>query len=289
VTNLETILVIGASGNIGASVVGILARNDVKVHAAISQKKEINPWAGNDNVKPVIFNFLDQSTYAKAMEGVKKVFFVRPPQLSHPKEEIFPFLTYLTTKAIEHVVFVSLLGVEKNPFTPHHKIEKEIERLQLPYTFLRPSFFMQNLNTTHREDIQKNGDLFIPAGKAKTSFIDTRDIGEVAANCLLNTFKHLQQKYDLTGKEALTYYQIAEIMTTVLGKKITYSKPSLWHFRSVMVRRGKPKEYVNVMVMLYFITKLGNANKVTPVTQQLLKREPTSFKQYVKDYRLAFL
>lgn len=92
-------------------------------------------------------------------------------------------------------------------------------RLELPYTFLRPSFFMQNLNTTHQMDIQKNQDLFIPAGKAKTSFIDTRDIGEIAAICLMNTPQHLQQKYSITGKEAVSYYEVANKMTTILGKK----------------------------------------------------------------------
>ncbi len=68
--------------------------------------------------------------------------------------------------------------------TPHHKIEKIIRELEIPYTFIRPSFFMQNLNTTHQKDIKENHDLFIPAGKSKTSFIDTRDIGEVAVTCL---------------------------------------------------------------------------------------------------------
>lgn len=59
-----------------------------------------------------------------------------------------------------------------------------IVSLGLPHTFIRPSFFMQNLSTTHREDICQRNDLFIPAGNAKTSFIDTADIAAVAAKVL---------------------------------------------------------------------------------------------------------
>lgn len=125
------------------------------------------------------FDFLDSGTFPDALEGVTKVFFIRPPQLSTPKEDMFPFLHFLKAQSIAHVLFVSLIGVEKNPVTPHHKIEKEMVRLELPYTFLRPSFFMQNLNTP----------------------------------------QHLQQKYSITGKEAVSYDEVADRMTAILGKK----------------------------------------------------------------------
>ncbi len=283
---MTEILVIGASGNIGETVVSTLMKENIHVRAATS--KENNLPAPTDQITHVHFDFLRTETYEFALGKAEKVFFIRPPQLAKPKEEIFPFLSFLKEKKVSHVVFVSLLGVEKNPVTPHHKIEKEMVRLELPYTFLRPSFFMQNLNTTHLEDIQKWDDLFIPAGKAKTSFIDTRDIGEAAAICLLDTGKYTGKAFDLTGSKALTYEEIAQILTKTLGRAITYSKPSLLKFRSTMIKRGEPKEFVNVMVMLYFITQLGNAKKVTTDLEQLLGRTPTSFEQYALDYQAYF-
>lgn len=289
-TNLEKILVLGATGNIGFTVVQKLTEHGVTVRAGVSNPEKSKAlWKNNSFVDVVHFDFLDSGTFPDALEGVTKVFFVRPPQLSTPKEDMFPFLHFLKAQSIAHVLFVSLIGVEKNPVTPHHKIEKEMVRLELPYTFLRPSFFMQNLNTTHQEDIQKHSDLFIPAGNAKTSFIDTRDIGEIAAICLLNTPQHLQKKYSITGKEAVSYDEVADRMTAILGKKITYSKPSLRYFRSAMIKRGVPKEYANVMTMLYFITQMGNAKKVTSTAEELLNREPTSIDQYIEDYRASFL
>ncbi|AUI72324.1 SDR family oxidoreductase [Companilactobacillus alimentarius] len=287
---MEKILIIGANGNIGFPLVQNLSQNhNIKVVAGVHNiKKDQEKLASIPDLELRHFDFLDSSTFESALTDVAKIFFVRPPQLAQPEKDMLPFLKYVQEQQLKQVVFISLFGVEKNPRTPHHKIEALIEELNLPYTFIRPSFFMQNLNTTHREDIVKNHDLFIPAGKSKTSFIDTRDIADVAAIALLDD-KYLHQKLNITGPQALTYYEIAEVMTQVLGTKITYSKPSLLKFRHTMLKRGMKKDFVNVMVMLYLITQLGNAKTVTDETERILGHSPRNIANYVKDYREYFL
>src|SRR5699024_912995 len=209
-------------------------------------------------------------------------------QLGHPKQDMLPFLHYAQSQTIDQIVFVSLLGVEKNPMTPHHQIEQMILELNIPYTFIRPSFFMQNLDTTHLYDIKNHHELFIPAGNSRTSFIDTRDIGEIAGITMLDD-KYLFQKLNITGPQALNYYEIAQVMTQVLGTNITYSKPSLLKFRQTMLKRGLKKDFVNVMVMLYLITQLGNAKEVTDTAKKVLGRKPRNIKDYVEDYRNYFI
>lgn len=176
---MEQILIIGGTGNIGFPLIQTLSKNpDYTISAGVFHVNEaIKRFESFPNVQIKKFDFLDSSTFLPALEGVTKVFFIRPPQLSNPKQDMFPFLKKVKEMNIKQIVFVSLIGVEQNPITPHHKIEKMIRELAIPFTFIRPSFFMQNLNTTHKEDIQKNRDLFVPAGNSKTSFIDTRDIG----------------------------------------------------------------------------------------------------------------
>lgn len=286
---MERILIIGGTGNIGFPLIESLSQNkDILMTAgvhnlSVAEKKLKN--IENVTIKP--FDFLDPSTFHEAFSGVTKVFFIRPPQLSKPKEDMAPFLNYAQQQGIQQIVFVSLIGVEKNPVTPHHKIEKMIRQMALPYTFIRPSFFMQNLNTTHQEDIRVNHDLFIPAGRSKTSFIDTRDIGEVAAVCLTDP-TYLNRELEITGPEALTYEEIAEEMSAILGTTISYSQPSLLKFRRVMIERGIPKDYVNVMVMLYLITQMGNAKKVTTDLEKVLKRSPRTIQDYIRDYQEDF-
>jgi len=284
----DKILVIGGTGNIGYPLVKYLNQQDIQIIAGTHNlQKAQAKFEGLNNVEIKHFDFLDPSTFETAFDGVNKVFFVRPPQLAKPKQDMLPFLTFAKQKQIQQIVFVSLIGVEKNPMTPHHKIEQMILDLKIPYTFIRPSFFMQNLNTTHREDIQKRHDLFIPAGNARTSFIDTRDIGEVAGITLMND-KYLNQKLNITGPAALSYQEIAKIMTKILGTPITYSKPSLLKFRQAMLKRGIKKDFVNVMVMLYLITQLGNAKEVTDTAAKVLGCAPRTIQIYIYDYQDYF-
>jgi uncharacterized protein YbjT (DUF2867 family) len=285
---MTKVLVTGATGNIGSFVVENLVAKGFQVKAAVTNEEKGKSFFHNKNIEVVKFNFLSNETFDHALKGVKKLFLMRPPQLAKPTDEMLPFLEEAKIAGVEHIVFVSLLGVEKNPVVPHRKIEGMIRNLGFQYTFLRPSFFMQNLNTTHREDIVLRNELYMPVGNAKTSFIDTRDIGEIAAICLTEN-SHINKSYTLTGNEAITYYEAASIMSNVLERPITYKNPKILVFRKTLIERGTPKKLANVMTMLYTMTKLGTAQKVTEDAERLLKRKPITFKQYVEDHISFFL
>lgn len=153
----------------------------------------------------------------------------------------------------------------------------------MAYTFIRPGFFMQNLSTTHAEDIRERSDIFIPSGRAKVSFIDTRDIGEIIGRMLVEK-GHEGMAYTVTGGEAVSYSHVAERMTQQLGRKITYSDPSLWRFRKEMVSRGVKKEFATVMMVLYLTTSLGMASQVTTTAESILKRKPRTIDDFITDH-----
>lgn len=213
---------------------------------------------------------------------------MRPPNLANPQRDMLPFLQAAKKNGIKKIVFISLLGVEKNPVVPHRKIESMIKELGFTYVFLRPSFFMQNLNTNHKEEIKERNELFIPAGKSRTSFIDTRDIGKVAAITLIEE-KYKNQGITLTGKVAIDYYEVADTMSKVLGRKIEYKNPGLLKFRQERIKRGTPKEFANVMMFLYLMTKLGTAKSITNDLEKIIGAEPISFERYVMDHKKCWM
>ncbi|MDZ8227233.1 MULTISPECIES: NmrA family NAD(P)-binding protein [unclassified Nostoc] len=212
---------------------------------------------------------------------------MRPPALANIPLQIVPTLNAAKLTGVEHIVFLSILGAEHNRFLPHSQIERYINQLGIKATFLRPSFFMQNLNTIHKEDIKIRGELLLPAGNGKTSFIDVRDIAAVAVRTLIED-GHEGRAYPLTGAEALTYYEVADIFTSVLGKRVRYN-PSVINFVRQMRSKKLPIDFIFIMVAIYTSARLGFSGNITPETEQLLNRSPLTIQQYIEDYRQFWL
>lgn len=278
-------LITGATGNVGSELVKRLDKDKMLIATRNIKKAKKILEEGFEYTK---FDFKRPETYRETLKRVKKIFLVRPPKISNVQKYIFPIIDRAEECGVEHIVFLSLLGVEKNPIVPHHKIEKYIQESNIPYAFLRASFFMQNLNTTHRKDIKENNEIFVPAGKGKTSFIDVRDIAEVGVKVLKES-GHKNKAYPLTGKEALDYYQVAEAFREVLDREITYPNPSIFKFFWRMKKRGYKPIFIFVMIGLYTTARLGLAKRTTEDLQNLLDREPKSIKEYVQDYREQWL
>lgn len=203
----ERILITGASGNVGLETLRELMKHPDKFRfEVIAGVRDVSAW--KEPIKPdgfAVLDFTNSGTFDAALSGVSRVLLVRPPQLADVDKQFRPFTNAMKRAGVRQVVFLSLQGVENNFLTPHHKIEKLIVESGLPFTFLRPSFFMQNLSTTHRDEIRLRDEIFVPAGNGRTSFVDVRDIGAVAALTLTSsTGEYLHRGYELTGSEALT-------------------------------------------------------------------------------------
>jgi uncharacterized protein YbjT (DUF2867 family) len=281
-----TLFITTPTGNVGLETLRALAkrpdRSLLRVIAALRDmdrnRSLLTPFVDEF----VRFDFADASGFDLALVGVDKVLLVRPPQLADVDTYFKPFIESMKRVGVKQVVFLSLQGVETNPLTPHHKIEKLITRLSVPYTFLRPSFFMQNLSTTHQQEIRERNEIYIPAGNGRTSLIDVVDIGEVAAMTLA-TNEHTGKAYELTGSQALTYYEMADILTEVLGRTITYKAPSIPAFiYRQWVKAKQPLGFTLVMVALYTVARLGKAAQLTPVFEQLTGHSPRTFRQFAE-------
>ena len=276
----RTVLVTGATGNVGAELVRLLAQQGTAVRAA---SRHPPPEAPPPGVERMRFDFRDPATFDDAFAGIDRLFLLRPPNISNVRRDVRPVLLAARRAGVQHVVFLSLLGAERNPFLPHRRIERLIERSGVPFTFLRASFFMQNLSTTHREEIKERGELFVPAGRGRTSFIDARDVAAVAA-VALGAGGHGDRAYPLTGAQALDYYQVARILTEELGRPVFYRAPSALRFVARALRRGTPLPFVVVMAAIYTTARLGLAATVTGDTAGILGRPPGTVRQFVRDY-----
>ena len=281
------ILVIGALGNVGAEVVKHLQAQKRVIRAADINVEKIKERFG-PSVEPVRFDFTDPKTYEATFKDVEKMFILRPPHITNIKRDMVPSIDAAKSAGIRHVVFLSLIGIENTKYVPHYKVETYLKKVNLQTTFLRCSFFMQNLNTTHRKEIKERNEIFVPVGNAKTSFIDARDIGAVAAVALTQE-GHTDKNYDLTGSEALDYWQATKILSEVLGREIQYKNPNPVYFLIETIRRGTPFIFALVMMGLYTSTRFGMAEPITNEVENLTGKTPITFREYAIDYKESWI
>ncbi len=285
-----TILVTGATGTVGREVVRALQTLEQPVRVSSTdpdRAKQLLAASGLKVDDAVRLEFGDAQSYSAAFTGVDKVFLMRPPQTTAIKKEMLPALEAARTEGVQQIVFMSLQGAEKNPVVPHRQVERHLETSAFDYTLLRPSFFMQNLAGVHAEDIRAYNEIFVPAGRGRTSFIDARDIGAVAAKVLTEA-GHTRRAYELTGSVALTYAEVAQLFSDVLGREIRYTSPDPLAFYRRMRSRGLTRGYILVMAALYSACRFGLAAHTTDDTRSLLGREPISITQFAADYRDVF-
>jgi uncharacterized protein YbjT (DUF2867 family) len=276
-----TILVTGATGTVGREVVRLLRAHGDPVRAAVTAPETARTERG---AGVEVVRFERPETYAPALAGVRALFLMRPPAMVDARQGINPFSDAAVAAGVERVVFLSLLGADRNPLVPHAAIERHLRRTGAGWTFLRPSYFMQNLSGVHRDDIRRRNEIVVPAGRGRTSFIDVRDIAAVAVRTRTEP-GHTGQAYPLTGGEALTYFQVARILSLALGRRIRYTRPSLAGYVRHMLRDGHPLGFALVTAAIYTVARLGLAATVTDDVRRLLGRPPTTMQQFVRDER----
>ena len=281
------ILVTGALGNIGNHVIGDLVAAGRPVRAADVDPEALS--ARFDGVAATRFDFTDASTWGAAFEDVELLFLMRPPHLSNIARDMVPALEAAKAAGVRHMVLLSLQGAERNKVVPHAKIEAWLRGSGLHWTFVRPSFFMENLSGTHASDIRDRDSIVVPAGKGRTSFVAASDVAAVAAAALLDADAHRDRAWTPTGPAALTYDEVATILSRVLGRPIRYTRPgALRYFRHATRDLGMERPMALVTTAIYTIARLGRAGGLTDDVRTVTGREPLGFQEWAQEHRDAW-
>ncbi len=266
----------GATGRSGAAVLGRL-RGKVPVRAA--SRREVGDA---DGITWVRFDLLDPSTFREAFQGVDRAFLLRPPEITSA-EPLRPLLGAARDAGVRQVVLLSVKGAEKNRFLPHHAFERLVMESGLSWTMIRPSDFMQNLETVHREAIKFRGEIAVPAGSGRSAFIDVDDVAAVAARILTEP-GHDAKGYTLTGPEALSFHDVVRELSAILGHPVNYRPVGALQFLLEQRKRGQGNIAL-VMTALYTIQRLGLAAGVTREVERLLGRPATPLRSYLERTR----
>lgn len=276
------ILITGTTGRVGSSILDFLPSHCQVRVGLRSSKKDKAAW---DAYEQVYFDLEKPDTYAAALEGVEKVFLMWPPV---KVDYVYAFIRMAEAAGVKHIVFLSIIVAGNLDFLPHRRIEKQLEASKMHFTFLRASYFMQNLDSIHRADIQERNEVFIPAGAGVLNLVDVRDVAEVAAKALTES-GHEDKIYALAGRENLNFQEIAQNLSVALEREIRYSNPNILQFVQWMwQKRGYPLSLVLFMLVEYSLARFKLGTDIASEIPKILGKAPRSFAEYAKDYRLAW-
>jgi len=244
-------------------------------------------------VELVEMDYNKSETLARAFKNADKLFLLTPSS-SKAAEFASNLVTEAKKAGIKHIVKQSLMGADQevdfDHIHLHRKAEKIIEESGIPFTFLRPNDFMQNFVNFYAPSIRSKNAIYLPAKDAKVTFVDVRDIATVAVKALTDdeSSRHNGKAYTITGPEALSYYQAAEILSNETGKKIGYVNVSEEVFRVGMKDMGVDDWSINTFAELFGLYRKGYASQLSSAVEEVTGKKPISFSQFAKDYAQAF-
>ena len=285
----ERILITGATGNVGSATLDNLGTPDVSVRALVHGESKTQTMRDR-GVEAVVGDFLEPDSLAPALEGVNTVLLITP---IHPKQ--VAQATNVIKAARDsgndpRIVRLSVAQASHEAPTrnsrQHAQIEEELISSGLPYTLLRPTTFMQNTLVTART-VASEGKIYQPFEDGRLGMIDARDIGEVAAKVLTEE-GHQGKTYTLTGPAAISFHDIAEMLSEVLGKKVDYIPISLEKAKEAMLGMGLSVWKAEVLIEYARAHSQGYSNFTTEDFEQLTGHTATSYKEFATDFERAF-
>jgi uncharacterized protein YbjT (DUF2867 family) len=282
------ILVIGATGTNGREVVARLAAAGEKVRALVRDPDRAEDLR-RENVEVVRGDLDEPASLDAALAGVDRAFFVAAvgPRFV---EWFRNFLDAALRSGGPRVVKFSGMGAGVDSpaeiLRQHGETDEALAASGLPFTILRPNSFYQNMLWS-AATIKGQGAFYLPMGDARQSLVDVRDIASVAVRALTGP-GHEGRTYDLTGPEALSYGDVAEILARVLGRPVRYLDVPPGAALDSMLAGGMPGWNARALSELYGAFAGGTYERTTDAVERTTGARPIPFEQFARDHVAAF-
>lgn len=278
-----TILIAGATGNIGSQVVHHLIEQKMPLRALVRDRTQATQLE-TQGIELAQGDFAQPDSLDAALQGVEKAFLIMPNH-PHQVELECNFIDAAKRAGVRHLVKLSVLRSGELPSTFqqwHRQIETYLEASDIAWTHLRPNMLMQNMRW-FMPTIMQQGAFYHTIGNTLVSHVDARDVAAVAALCLVES-GHESQAYDLTGSEAISFTQVAQYFSNALNRPIQFINVSPADLKAARLSNGEPEWYLDAEAQLFSCWQEGAGEIVTSKVADLLDKPPTSFAQFVQDY-----
>ncbi len=187
------------------------------------------------------------------------------------------------------MVRISAIGADQGNASPlckssivkwHAQTERDMEESGIPYTHIRPSFFMQNLKM-FAESIHKEQKFYGIFGNSKIAMIDVDDIAKVVSQVIIND-SHIGKAYELTGCTTYSMPDVAKHLSKTLNKEIDYIDITADQLRGNILQSGAPQWLADGFVDIQFAYRNGAGNYITNTVAAITGRQPKVLDNFLK-------
>jgi len=279
------ILLTGVTGKTGGAAADALIKKGASLRALVrdADKAAALQEAG---IELVVGDAGDRDVVAKALDGVEKAMLILPNSQEQQAMEL-QFVDLAAEAGVRHLVKLSSLEALPEATSPipslHYAVEQHVRASGMDWTMIRPNFFMQNLLASG-STIKAEGKFYLPLGDGVTVMMDCRDIGAAIAETLVGT-GHEGQSYNISGPELMTFHDVADQFSEVLGKTVEYVNQDPAVYRERVAPFLSSEWHMDAIMHLFSEIVDGVVMpKITDTFAKLVGREPISFRQFVRDY-----
>lgn len=266
----ESVLVVGATGTTGSRVADSLDRARERVLRASRSPQDDH----------VVFDWLDDVTWENVLGSFDRLYLVPPIGVPDPRPVVQPFLEAAVEAGLRRTVLLSSSAVEPGD-QGLGALHTLVTSVVPEWAVLRPSWFMQNF-TGDLAPAQglRQGSVVTATQGGRIGFIDADDIAAVATELLLQS-EPPQRDYILTGPDALSFADVCDIATVLLGRDVTVHDVAPEQFTDYLVESGVPREFAIVLARLDASIAEGGEDRVTDTVEQIARRRPTEMRTYL--------
>lgn len=270
------VLVTAASGVLGKAIVKTALEAGLAVRQGVR-----NPAKAASSAETIRFDYAVSSTISPALQAVLAIVLIAPPLEANAPALLGPVIATAKSAGVQQIVLVSAYGVNHNEQAPMRIVEHLVVDSGVPYTIVRPNFFMENFSEGFLStSIRQQGAIYLAAGDGKTSFISVKDIAAVVVAALQKSLH--QTEIDLTGPQALDHFEVAEIISKAAGRTISYYALTEEQMLAGARSQGMPEAVAAYLGMLYSIVRAGFAAGVAPYPQLVPGRAPLTFESFAQ-------
>ena len=278
-------ILVTTAGKVGSETVRVLRERDVPVRVLVRDpaKAAALAEAGAEIAK----GDLDvPAAVDDAMTGVSAVVLVSP---AVPAQEL-NVVASAARAGTGHVVKATSKASADSPIARRRwqaEIEAGLAASGIPHTLLRSNAYMQNVLAL-APAIAKTSSFGFAAGKGRSGLVDARDVAAVAAEIAASPAAHAGQTYWLTGPGLISNFDVAAVLSKLLGRTITYRELTVEENTETMIRAGVPEQIAQMNTQAFSLAAGGDAEWLTEDVPSLLGRPARSFQHFANDYATAF-